>query len=46
MKKQFYSAPVLEQLRMESEMPVMVGSSVPVAKSNIAAMTVGSTGNW
>ena len=46
MRKQIYSAPKVEQVRMEAEMPVMTGSGSPVSKSNVAAMTVGGTGTW
>ena len=44
--KKIYSAPTLEQVRMEAETPVMAGSGSPVSKSNVAAMTVGGTGIW
>lgn len=44
MKKQNYSAPKLEQVKMETEMPVMAGSAP--SKSNLSAMTVGGTGIW
>ncbi len=46
MKKKNYSAPHLEQVRMEAEMPVMIGSGAPVSKSNVATMSVGATGTW
>ncbi len=44
--KNNYSAPVLEQVRMESEMPVMVGSAAPSKSGSIASMQVGTTGAW
>ena len=31
MKKKVYSAPKLEQVKMEAEMPVMAGSAGPVS---------------
>lgn len=39
MKKQNYSAPVLEQVKMEAEMPVMAGSAGPGPKSVGAGFT-------
>ncbi|MCQ2350398.1 MAG: hypothetical protein MJ003_00285 [Paludibacteraceae bacterium] len=44
--KNNYSAPKMEQVSMEAEMPVMIGSGAPVSKSNVAAMSVGATGTW
>ncbi|MCQ2337072.1 MAG: hypothetical protein MJ010_07850 [Paludibacteraceae bacterium] len=44
--KKNYSAPKMEQVRMESEMPVMAGSGAPTTKSSVAAMAVGATGTW
>lgn len=44
--KKYYSVPVLEQVRMETEMPVMAGSGGSVSKSNVDTMIVGSVGRW
>ncbi len=44
MKKNNYSAPHLEQVRMEAEMPVMAGSGAPVARSTGA--TLSAVANW
>lgn len=41
MKKNNYSAPTLEQVRMEAEMPVMQTSG-----GNVAAMTESAVSDW
>ncbi len=42
--KKDYSAPQLEQVRMEAEMPVMVGSATPDDKS--VGGTLMGISNW
>ncbi|MCQ2336827.1 MAG: hypothetical protein MJ010_06585 [Paludibacteraceae bacterium] len=44
--KKNYSAPALEQVRMEAEMPVMAGSVAPSKSGSIASMSVSGTGTW
>ncbi len=44
MKKQNYSAPALEQVKMEAEMPVMAGSATPGGKS--VGGTLSTIANW
>ncbi len=42
--KQYYSAPHLEQVRMEAEMPVMAGSVSPVVRGVGARLS--AIDNW
>ncbi|MCQ2336979.1 MAG: hypothetical protein MJ010_07370 [Paludibacteraceae bacterium] len=44
--KKNYSAPALEQVRMEAEMPVMQTSAGSLTSGNISSMKMGSMGTW
>ncbi len=44
MRKQNYSAPVLEQVRMEAETPVMQTSGGPVSRG--VSATLSAIDNW
>jgi len=45
MKKQAYSAPKMEQVKMEAEMPVLAGSQTSL-KSSVAKLALGDTAIW